>query len=83
MGRKPGGLHGANVSRVLAVRVPNDLADAALDRCGGQENLAEWLRNMIRQACRVPLNFEAGYEEGKMKGWADASARFRDAMKGA
>lgn len=83
MGRKAGGLHGANVSKVLAVRVPNALAAAALDRCGGQENLAEWLRNMIRQACHVPLDFKAGYEEGKMQGWAESNARFRDAMKGA
>lgn len=70
-------------AKVLCVRVPTHVAEDALRRCGGKGNLAEWLRAVIRHACTVPLDFQAGYEEGKMQGWADASAKFREAMKGA
>ena len=68
---------------VLAVRVPRELADAALGRCGGQGALSEWLRNQIRVACGRVLDKDVGYDEGYRAGWADANARFRAAVKSA
>jgi hypothetical protein len=63
-----------------AVRLPEALDDAVMAACGGPEEFSEWARNVFRRAVGVPLNREAGYEEGKMKGWADANAQFRKAI---
>lgn len=75
----------ADSSIVLAVRVPIALArqvhaDAGADR---GPLLAEHLRNRLRQSVGVSIDFAAGYEEGKMQGWADANESFRKALKGA
>lgn len=80
---RPRGPHGKENSTVVAIRVPKSLHELMVDRAGGPEALTEWHRNVLRAACRVPLDFRAGYEEGKMQGWAEASAKFREAMKGA
>ncbi len=78
---RPRGPHGRNDSTVLAVRVPLHLKEAILQDCGGQQEFAQWARNHFRQACRIPLDREVGYDEGYSAGWADANKRFRDAVK--
>lgn len=82
---RPRGPHGRDESTVVAVRVPNGLLQH-MRRAAGAPNgqqFAEWHRNVLRQMVRVPINYEAGYEEGKAAGWAEAQARFRDALRGA
>lgn len=68
------------ISTPRAVRLPNDLDDAVMAACGGPEEFAEWARNVFRRAVGVPLDFKAGYREGRAKGWAEASAEFKAAM---
>jgi hypothetical protein len=68
-------------STIIRVRLPVELAKAMYDRCGDKKKLSEWLRNCIRQACHIPLNYDAGYQEGYSAGWTKANARFRDALK--
>jgi hypothetical protein len=65
------------------VRVPHALAAMVFRSAGadGGSALSEYLRNIIRHAQRVPLDFDAGYEEGKMKGWTEANDRFKTALK--
>lgn len=67
------------------MRLPNKLAVALFQAAGADRGpaFAEHVRNVIRRSVGVPLGFEAGYEEGKMQGWAEANQRLRDAMKGA
>jgi hypothetical protein len=79
MPRKPGPLNERD-STVLTVRVPNDLMTGALAQCGGRARLSEWLRNILRVACQVPLDRQAGYEEGYKAGWTEANKRFREAI---
>lgn len=81
MARKPGGPHSARGSTVLAVRVPNDVLDAAVNACGNRAKLAEWLRNLIRQACQIPIDYETGYDEGHRAGWAAANEKFKAALR--
>jgi len=78
---RPRGPHGRNDSTTVAVRVPNTLF-ARMQAAGGN-SLAEWHRNVLRRACSVPLDYDAGYHEGRAAGWAEAQARLRDALKGA
>ncbi len=81
---RPRGPHGREHSTAVAVRVPNQLL-ALMQQAAGAERgpqMAEWLRNVFRRAVRVPLDYEAGYEEGKMQGWADAQGGMRTALKG-
>lgn len=66
---------------VLAVRVPESLAEAAYARCGGKSALAEWLRNLIRHGCGIKIDAVAGYDEGFRSGWSEANKKFRDAIK--
>jgi hypothetical protein len=70
----------ANRSTARAVRLPETLDDAVMSACGGQAGFAEWARNVFRRAVGIPLNTEAGYEEGKMRGWAEANEAFRKAI---
>lgn len=77
------GPYGRDNSAPVAVRLPLELREAALHAAGGQEHLAEWLRNVVRRALGRPLDYQAGYQEGKMQGWSEASQRFREALKGA
>jgi hypothetical protein len=70
----------ANRSTPRAVRLPESLDDAVMAACGGQDGFAEWARNVFRRAVGHPLNVDAGYEEGKMRGWADANEAFRKAI---
>ena len=80
----------------LAVRVPIALArdlynaaglelsfDAKNKPASGGSRLAEHLRNVLRTSLGIPLDYDAGFEEGKAAGWADAQARLRNALKGA
>ncbi len=82
MPRRPGSFSRAG-STVIAVRVPNDLAEAAYARCGGKESFAQWMRDVIRYACSKPLDRDAGYQEGFAAGWSDANRKFRSALQGA
>ncbi len=81
---RPRGPHSTDVSRALAVRVPVGLAEELFRVAGADSGpqLAEFLRNTLRGAAGHPLDFDAGYEEGKMQGWADANRQFRAALKG-
>ena len=81
---RPRGPHGVNNSLVLAVRVPRHLADKVHNKAAASRGpeLAEFLRNLIRQGVGVPLDFQAGFEEGKMQGWAEANENFRAALRG-
>ena len=77
MPRPPGGLLTVGASKVVSVRVPQGLHAQAMEQCGGvKRKLAEFVRNALRVACGVPLNFEAGYDEGFRQGWADAKEAF-------
>lgn len=80
---RPRGLHGRADSTTLAVRVPNALLDRIHSAAGaeGGQVLAEWHRNALRRATSVPIDYEAGYEEGKAAGWTEANDRFRAALK--
>jgi hypothetical protein len=68
------------ISTPRAVRLPNDLDDAVMAACGGPEEFGEWARNVFRVAVGRKLNFEAGYKEGRMKGWSEASTEFKAAI---
>ncbi len=70
----------AATSTPRAVRLPQTLDDAVMAACGGQENFAEWARNVFRRQVGFKLNYDAGYAEGKAKGWSDASREFKAAM---
>lgn len=67
------------------MRVPNSLLALMQQAAGapGGQALAEWHRNVLRRAVRIRLDYDAGYEEGKAAGWADAQERLRAALKGA
>lgn len=79
------GPHSADASTAVAVRLPADLARAVFAAAGadGGPELAEYLRNTLRRAVGWPLDFTAGYAEGRAAGWAEANARLRAALKGA
>lgn len=79
------GPQSADSSVVLAVRTPHDIAEAVYAKAGAASGrkLAQWLRSVLTVAVGRPLNYEAGYEEGRMAGWNEASKRFREALKGA
>jgi len=84
MPRKPGP-HNERDSKVLAFRVPNEVAEAVLVASGGEAGKAEWLRLAVRQALtKVPLGAGTaqalGFAEGKKQGWAFANAAFREAL---
>ena len=87
MARPQGGLHNERNSTVLAVRIPNALAEAVkADAATKGMNLPEWHRQVIEQALhREPKGVGsaqvAGYDEGKRQGWAHANAAFREALK--
>lgn len=68
----------------MAVRVPNDLRDRIHHSAGAVAGpqLAEWFRNVLRRAVGIPLDFKAGYEEGKMQGWAESQTQMRSALSG-
>ncbi len=71
MGRPKGGDYTEAVSTPKAVRVPNELLAEAYEAAGGRKRYAAWLRNVIRTALKKPLNYEVGYQEGFVAGWAD------------
>ena len=83
VGRPRGGKYNERTSTAVAVRVPNDLLELVHAQCGGQKGLAEWLRNTMRHACSVPVDREAGYQEGFMAGWAEANRKFKAGMRAA
>ncbi len=80
---RPRGQHSGDISTAIAVRVPNRLHERMRQAAGadGGPAFAEWHRNVLRVAVGVQLDYKAGYEEGKAAGWADASERFREAIK--
>lgn len=82
---RPRGPQSADSSIVIATRFPHVLAENVFENAGARSGsqLAEWIRNVMRRAVRVPLDYDAGYEEGKAAGWANAQERFRAAIKGA
>lgn len=82
MARPRGGLFTAEGTEMVSVRTPKDLV-AAIDRAAGPGRGARvsWCRNVFRAAVGRPLDFEAGYQEGFARGWADANARFRKGMR--
>jgi len=82
MARPKGGLYNVRDSTPIALRVPNELLAQAHERCGGKAALTEWLRNHLRIACAIPLDFDAGYYEGRAAGWAEANKQFRSRMAG-
>jgi len=82
---RPRGPHGEENSKAIAVRLDLGLL-ARVQRAAGAtsgQQLAEWHRNVLRRAVGVPLDYEAGYAEGKAAGWAEANERLRRALKGA
>jgi hypothetical protein len=81
---RPRGKHGRDASTAIAIRVPDDLLELLRQAAGadGGSAFAEWFRNVLRRQVNIPIDYEAGYEEGKAAGWADAQERFRAAMKG-
>lgn len=81
---RPRGPHGKEVSTPICVRLPNDVATALFNAAGatGGSQLAEYHRNLIRRQLKIPLDYKAGYEEGKAQGWTEASERLREALKG-
>lgn len=85
MSPRPRGPHGRAQSTAVAVRVPNQLHALMQDAAGAEKGpqMAEWHRNVLRRAVRIRLDYDAGYEEGKAAGWADAQERLRAALKGA
>lgn len=84
---RPPGPHNARDSRVLAVRVPNEVADALEAKAGGPEGLPEFLRRALHAAALGKLGWAldpaqaAGYDEGKRQGWAHANRVFREALQ--
>lgn len=66
---------------VRSVRLPHETWEQVDQAAGGTENWSEWIRNLIRTGLATPLDYQAGYEEGRAAGWADANQRFRAAMK--
>lgn len=81
MPRPRGGPLTAKASKPVSFRVPRELLAVVEAQCGGPENLAQWLRNVVRHACTIPLDFEAGYDEGFRAGWADAKVKWTEAMQ--
>jgi len=81
---KPRGPHGSSNSQVVCVRMPRMLAEQVFQSAGADRGseLAEFLRNLLRRSVGVPLDFEAGYSEGKAQGWHEAQESFKDAMRG-
>ena len=81
---RPRGIHGRNESTALAVRVPNPLLARIHHAAGATSGsqLAEWHRNVLRRSVGVPLDYDAGYEEGKAQGWAEAQERMTTALRG-
>jgi hypothetical protein len=81
---RPRGPHSDNVSKAVAVRLPLELLGRMHAAAGADSGsqLAEWMRNVIRRAVHVPLDYKAGYEEGKMQGWAEAQGSMKTALKG-
>ena len=69
--------------QIVSARVTNPQRRRTFDRRGadGGPALAEYLRNVIRRAVGAPLDFAAGYAEGKARGWTEANERFRGAIK--
>jgi len=84
MSPRPRGPHGREQSTAIAVRVPNQLHALMQEAAGAEKGpqMAEWLRNVLRRAVHIPLDYAAGYEEGKMQGWADAQGSMKVALKG-
>ena len=86
MPRPRGGRHTLEKSTVLAVRVPNEVAEALLTAAGSEDALPEYLRHVLHAAAFGKLDFAlgpvqaAGYNEGKRQGWAHANAVFRKAL---
>ena len=76
MGRPSGGNLTEHASTPKAVRFPNKLLEQAEDAAGGKKAFPEWLRNVVRTALGIPLDYEAGYAEGHMAGWADSKAKY-------
>jgi hypothetical protein len=72
---------------VLAVRVPNVVAEALEIKAGGPEALPEFLRRALYAAASSKLNVTRsgaqleGYDEGKRQGWAHANRVFREALQ--
>lgn len=69
----------------IALRITNELL-REIERVVAETpgmRFNEWWRNVIRQEVGVPIDYKAGYEEGKAAGWTEAQARFRAAMKDA
>jgi len=79
---RPRGPHSADSSQTVCVRLPHALAGAVFRAAGadGGSSLAEYMRNVFRVAVRVPLDYDAGYEEGKAQGWTEANDRFKKAL---
>ncbi len=82
---RPRGPHGRDGSVAIAIRVAHELHARMQDAAGAEKgrDFAEWHRNALRRAVGIPLDYNAGYEEGKAAGWADAQERLRAALKGA
>jgi hypothetical protein len=76
------GPHNERDSTVVAVRVPNEMLQAAVASCGGDRSgLSAWLRNVIRYACQTPIDYGAGYDEGYRAGWNAANTKFKAALR--
>jgi len=81
MPRPRGGLYNERSSVVLALRVPNELAEKVYTAAGGQEHFAEWARALFAAAVAgkapgVGTLQAQGYQEGRRQGWAHGNALF-------
>jgi hypothetical protein len=83
MARPRGGALTEQSSTPIAVRLPNDLLALARRAAGGKAEFPEWLRNLVRRGCSIPLDFKAGYREGFTAGWADSKTKFQEGTKAA
>lgn len=77
MPRPRGGKYTDHASKPVAFRLPLDVYEAARAQLENRKQWAEWLRNVVRQAVGVPLDYEAGYDEGYRAGWADSKQQFQ------
>lgn len=78
---RPPGAQSRDSSTTIAVRLPNNLAEAAREAAGGQEGLSAWLRELVRAATADGGAGDADRSEGWKAGWTAANRQFRRALQ--
>jgi hypothetical protein len=92
---RPRGRQSRDSSIIVATRTPLAIAQRLYTDAGlqllftedgkpvpGGSQLAEHVRNVFRHSLGIPLDKKAGYEEGKMQGWAESQTQMRSALSG-